>query len=170
MRNSTKLMPILAAVLLLACGSEGETRQGAALGSAPAYEFKLTSLDGTPVSLSDYRGKALIVDVWDTWCPPCKKGIPEFIELYNQYQSKGLEILGVAGGRFGVESVKQFVSEYGIPYDNALVTEDFVTGFGGIRGIPTTFVIDTQGNLYRKYVGYTSKAIFEADVKAVLAL
>ena len=120
--------------------------------------------------MSDYKGKALIIDVWDTWCPPCKAEIPHFIELYNEYNSKGLEILGVAGARYGRAAVEKFIKDYGMNYHNAILNEDFYRGFGPINSIPTTFVIDTEGNIYKKYIGYNEKSVFEADVKAVLGL
>jgi len=145
-------------------------KSGGAKGTTPAYNFTLTGLDGKKVTLADFKGKALIVDVWDTWCPPCKAEIPHFIELYKEYHSKGLEILGVAGGRYGKAAVEKFIKDYGINYNNAIIDQAFNQGFGGIYNIPTTFVIDTDGNIYKKYIGYNDKSIFESDIKAILNL
>ena len=162
---------MISVVLLAGCGAKSNSdNNSGAVGKVPAYNFKLKTLDGKTVTLDDFKGKVLIVDVWDTWCPPCKAEIPHFIELYSKYKSKGLEILGVAGGRYGEEAVRKFIQEYGINYRNAIATPEFIQGFGGIRNIPTTFVIDKQGRIYQKYVGYRDKEVFETDIKAILNL
>lgn len=134
----------------------------------PAYNFTLMTLAGNPVELGDFKGKVLILDFWDTWCPPCKAEIPHFVDLYSQYNSQGLEILGVAFGRNGVSAVRDFISDYGINYQNALGNQEIVNGFGGFNSIPTTFVIDKQGHIYKKYTGYRDKSVFETDIKALL--
>ena len=135
-----------------------------------AYSFELETLEGETVRLADYQDKVLILDIWDTWCPPCRAEIPHFIELYDEYNAKGLEILGVAAGRYGRQAVVDFAQEYQINYPNALGTQDLFQGFGGITNIPTTFVIDQNGNIYQKYIGYRDKSVFENDIKALLDL
>ncbi|MCR4439867.1 MAG: TlpA disulfide reductase family protein [bacterium] len=134
-----------------------------------AYDFALKDLDGKVHRLSDYRGKVVIVDFWDTWCPPCRKEIPEFAELHKAYGDKGLVMIGVAGGRYGVEAVRSFVHQNRVPYVNLLANDEVYKGFGPIDAIPTTFVIDQQGYVYQKYVGYTPKEVFERDIKNLLA-
>ncbi|MBN1999611.1 TlpA family protein disulfide reductase [candidate division KSB1 bacterium] len=176
--NLKKLRYILPLVLFFftfACGdkqqSEAKKESTATAGSVPkAYRFNLVTLDGKSVTLDDYQGKALILDIWDTWCPPCKKEIPDFIKLYSEYNSKGLEILGVAVGRDGIEAVRSFVKQNGVNYPNAIMTEDFLPGVGQIRGIPTTFVIDKNGGIYKKYIGFKEKSVFEQDIREILDL
>jgi peroxiredoxin len=168
-----KLMVLVLAISLVAsCGAKKNESSGkkAASGRKPAFAFQLVTLDGKKISLGDYKGKALIVDVWDTWCPPCRAEIPHFIDLYAEYKSKGLEILGVAGGRDGIEAVDKFIGDYGIKYPNAIATREFVEGFGGIYSIPTTFVIDQDGNIYQTYIGLRPKEVFEKDIKTILNL
>jgi len=135
-----------------------------------AYNFTLTTLEGKTVTLADYKGKVLILDMWDTWCPPCRAEIPHFIELYKQYKSSGLEILGVAFGREGEAAVRKFGSDFGINYSSALANQDLMNGYGPVNSIPTTFVIDQNGKIYQKYIGMRPKAIFENDVKTLLGL
>ncbi len=108
--------------------------------------------------------------MWDTWCPPCRAEIPHFIELYKQYKSSGLEILGVAFGREGEAAVRKFGSDFGINYSSALANQDLMNGYGPVNSIPTTFVIDQNGKIYQKYIGMRPKAIFENDVKTLLGL
>ncbi|MBN1541426.1 TlpA family protein disulfide reductase [candidate division KSB1 bacterium] len=133
-----------------------------------AYPFALRTLNGQNISLKGYQGKVLILNIWDTWCPPCKAEIPDFIEIYDTYRKKGVEILGVAGGRYGEKAVADFVEEYKINYPVAVGTMELFQGLGGVNAIPTTFVIDQQGNVYKKYVGYRDKSVFLQDIAALI--
>lgn len=157
------------AIFLFGCGNS-ETDEGELKSSNMAQDFQLVTLNGEHVSLSDYKGKALLLNVWDTWCPPCRAELPYFIELYSQYKSKGLEILGVAGARYGRDNVINFIRKNGINYPNTIITNEFANSYGPIQGIPTTFLIDPQGEITQKYVGPRPKAVFEADIKAALKL
>ncbi len=161
------LITILLTSVQIGFTADKSSTTGAALQKAPA--FTLTRTDGKPVTLADYKGKVLIVDFWDTWCPPCRMEIPHFIELYTQYRSKGFEMLGVVLGREGKKTVEKFIVDNKINYPNAYSTETFLNAYGPINGIPTTFVIDKKGNIYQTYVGYRDKAVFENDIKALLA-
>ncbi len=171
MKRFYHAIPLILLSLVIACGQkETETSADTFSDLPKAYNFELVTLEGEKITLKDYRGKALILDIWDTWCPPCIKGIPDFIELYSKYNDKGLEILGVAIGREGVDAVRDFVQQNRVNYTNALMTEDFIPGVGNIRGIPTTFVIDKNGRIYKKYVGYRAQSVFEQDIRKILEL
>ncbi|HOT97895.1 MAG TPA: TlpA disulfide reductase family protein [bacterium] len=161
----------LAALILGAGVQTGCTQQrdkNTSLKKAPAFE--LMSTEGKKITLADYRGKVVIVDFWDTWCPPCRMEIPHFIELYSQYKSKGFEMLGVVLGREGKQKVLDFIQSNKINYTNAYSTDAFLDAYGPIDGIPTTFVIDQQGRIYKSYTGYRDKSVFEGDIKALLKL
>lgn len=135
----------------------------------PAPNFTLKqSLDGKPFSLNDMKGKVRLVDFWATWCPPCREEIPGFIALQKKYQAKGLEIIGVSVDRGGPDVVNKFAQEYGINYTMLMSEQSVETAFGGIRSIPTTFLIDRQGQIVKKYIGAVSEAEFEADLKPLL--
>jgi cytochrome c biogenesis protein CcmG/thiol:disulfide interchange protein DsbE len=149
--------------------STSQTETAAKTSQPMAYAFNLETLEGKTVSLEGYRGKIVLVDIWDTWCPPCKAEIPHFIELYDEYNDQGFEILGIAAGRNGEQAVRDFIKEYDINYPNAMGNAEVFQGFGGIRSIPTTFLIDEDGTIYKKYVGYRPKEVFENDIKALLA-
>jgi len=138
------------------------------LRTAPAFELEGT--DGKTIKLADYKGKVVIVDFWDTWCPPCRMEIPHFIELQNEYKARGFEMLGVVLGREGKEKVLDFIKSNKINYANGYANEAFLNAYGPIDGIPTTFVIDQQGRIYKSYTGYRDKAVFENDIKALLKL
>jgi cytochrome c biogenesis protein CcmG/thiol:disulfide interchange protein DsbE len=130
---------------------------------APA--FSLLDLNGSKVSLSDFKGKVVILDFWATWCPPCVKEIPHFIELYKEYKDQGLAIIGISVDRQGVGIVKAFNQKFKINYPIVMTDSQVVKAYGNITGIPTTFVIDPTGKIRRMYVGYRDKAVFEADIQ-----
>lgn len=133
-----------------------------------APDFSLTSISGETVSLSDSDGKVRIVDFWATWCPPCRKGIPEFVELYDQYKDQGLEIIGISVDQDGAEVVKPFAKKMKMNYPVLLDDGEVSKAYGGIRAIPTAFVINQQGEIVKKYVGYRPKDVFEADIQNLL--
>jgi thiol-disulfide isomerase/thioredoxin len=168
------LVLILSLSLIMACGDAKSNAETDAktdkAASDNAKDFTLTLLDGKKLTLNDLKGKAVIIDVWDTWCPPCKAEIPHFIALYDEYKDKGLVIIGLAGGRDGKDAVEKFIVDYGINYLNAIFDPQFNQAYGPINSIPTTFVLDKKGNVYKKYVGYKDKAVFEADIKEILGI
>lgn len=167
---------IVAALLFWACDSNSKDQPQDAVKSATSseynekYNFTTKLMDGTEIKLSDYSGKVVIVDLWDTWCPPCRMEIPHFIELYSQYKDAGFVMLGLAFGQEGIPAVAAFIQEYGINYINGLVNEDVIAKLGQPQGIPTTYVFDQNGDIYKKYVGYREKSVFEADIRALLNL
>ncbi|MBC8468649.1 MAG: TlpA family protein disulfide reductase [Planctomycetes bacterium] len=141
--------------------------QSAIIGkSAPS--FTLLDLNGNKVSLSDFKGKVVILDFWATWCPPCVKEIPHFIELYDKYKDQGLAIIGISVDQQGISIVKAFKEKFNINYPILMAERQVVIAYGNIRSIPTAFVIDKSGNIQRVYVGYRDKAVFEADIKELL--
>ncbi len=154
--------------MALSCGrSDGEKKpRGEAAGQAP--DFTLPGLDGNSIHLSDYRGKVVILDFWATWCPPCRAEISHFIALQSQYQSKGLEVIGVSLDSEGASVVAPFAKENRINYTLVIGTQEVVEAYGGIRGIPTTFVIDRNGRIVQKYVGYHEQQIFESAIQPLL--
>ena len=134
----------------------------------PAPNFALKDINGNNISLTDYKGKVIILDFWATWCPPCIKEIPDFIELYEQYKDKGFVMIGISLYQAGIEVVKEFAQSYKINYPIAMDDGQVNKAYGGITSIPTTFVIDSKGNIRKKYVGYIKKSVFESDIKTLL--
>jgi len=134
--------------------------------SAP--EFTLTDISGKSVNLSDFKGKVVILDFWATWCGPCKMEIPHFIDLYKEYKEHGLEIVGVALDRQGIAKVVPFVESKGIEYVSLIGNQQVVGLYGGVRSIPTTFVIDREGRIVSKHIGYRDKGTFEKEVVPLL--
>ena len=134
----------------------------------PAPDFTLLDIYGEEKKLSDFKGKVVILDFWATWCPPCKALIPNFIELYNEYRDEGLEIIGVTMDWNAERVAGPFALENGIDYTILLGEREVSDLYGDLTAIPTTFVLDREGGIRKKYIGYRDKDVFEKDIKELL--
>lgn len=120
-----------------------------------AYNFKLESVDGDTMALSDYRGKIVLVDFWATWCPPCRYEIPRLVELKKKFKKEPFEIIGVnldispKNAKYLKSFMKKYSINYPVLYDNGRMGAIF-----GIRSIPQTFIIDENGVIVKKYIGF----------------
>jgi len=156
----------LLCVMLLSVGCSGSTAQETTSAGTAAPNFTLEDINGMPVSLSDFKGNVIIVDFFATWCPPCRQEIPDFIELSRAYGTQGFTMIGIS--LEGPETTRKFSKELDIAYP-VLIDDDRVSNaYGPIRAIPTTFVIDRNGNIVKQYVGFRPKEVFEADIKELL--
>ncbi|MFC1729050.1 TlpA disulfide reductase family protein [candidate division KSB1 bacterium] len=168
-------------LLFFACGQAGDGQSGAdmqnssAQMTAPsnALNFTLNDIHGQPFDLNTLKGKVLIIDFWDTWCPPCKKGIPEFIELKERYGEEDFEIVGIAFGRDGVGAVRDFAEEYKMNYpvlvaDSREILTKLFEVYGYIEAIPTAFIIDKNGSIKQRFVGYNPISVFEGQIKPLM--
>jgi len=131
-------------------GNAGEA--GGPFLRAPA--IRIPALSGGWVSLSQFRGKVVIVDFWATWCPPCGALISNLAALHRAYGEKGLVILGIALDREGAEVVAPFVRQERVPFPVLLGNREVRDAFGRIESLPTTFIIDREGRIVRRMVGY----------------
>jgi peroxiredoxin len=158
-----------AAFTLVDKGSpEAESVDVAATGpKAPDFALP-TAPGGSTLKLSDYKGKVVLVNFWATWCPPCRAEIPDFIAVREGLKTQGFEIIGVSLDEGGANDVIPFAQEFAIPYPLVLGNQDVVNRYGGIRGIPTSFLIDREGTIVQKWPGMIDKATLERAVKAVL--
>jgi cytochrome c biogenesis protein CcmG/thiol:disulfide interchange protein DsbE len=133
-----------------------------------AANFSLKSADGTSYELSKYKGKVVIVNFWATWCGPCRKEIPDFIEAYKKHKDKGLEIIGISLDQDGWARVTPYVKKSNINYPIVLGDEKVVENYGGIEAIPTTFIVDKNGNIADQHTGTMSLKQLEAKLKPLL--
>jgi thiol-disulfide isomerase/thioredoxin len=158
---------ILATALLAACGG-GEAGGGKAVGYGRRPDWSITLPDGKKVSAADYDNKVLILDFWATWCPPCKKEVPGFIELQKKYADKGLVIVGFsfdydpsAHDVWVQEQKVNYLSIYMETDAGKAVVGQFTKQVGEISNIPTTLVIDRKGTIVHRHDGYGSPEDFE---------
>jgi peroxiredoxin len=167
--NAFSLAAISFAVWLLGGSNSlaSDTNQLETVRLAPAWE--LPGLDGKTIRSSDFKGKVVVLDFWATWCPPCRAEIPGFIELQKKYATQGLAVVGISVDEAGLKAVKAFAEKNGINYPVVLADNKNVDAYGGIDGLPTTFIIDRNGHMVKQHLGFTTQAEFEKEVTPLLA-
>jgi len=169
MKRYVKVFSIIALILFCAGTISCQGQAGKSTSAGPmAPDFTLKDLSGKDFSLSSTKGKVVILDFWATWCPPCRMEIPHFEALYKEYKDKGLEVVGVALDQGGASDVIPFAQANAITYPVVIGDNDVTARYGGIRGIPTTFILDRNGAIVEKFVGYRDKAVFEEAIKKLL--
>ena len=134
--------------------------------AAPA--FTLPDLQGRSVSLADFKGKVVVVNFWATWCPPCKAEIPDFVRFQAKYRDRGLAIVGLSMDAGGAREVRPFAEEHEVNYTMLIGNDDIAQAYGGIVGIPTSFVIARDGTIVKKFVGYTDPRVWEETLEPLL--
>jgi len=118
-------------------------------------DFAVDDLQGHKISSADLRGKVVLIDLWATWCQPCKKEMPGYQKLLDRYGSQGLVVLGFKfDTMMDMEDPLRFAKEIGVRYPLAVATDDLKNKFGGIEGLPTTIIYDRQGILRQKIIGF----------------
>jgi thiol-disulfide isomerase/thioredoxin len=133
-----------------------------------APPFSLTDLNGTPLNLSDFQGKVVALDFWATWCEPCRIEIPGFIELQKRYAAQGFTMIGISMDE-GPEPVVKFYRELQMNYPVAIGNDRLGELYGGMMGLPTTFLIGRDGRVYAKHVGAFDVIVFETEIKELLS-
>jgi len=146
--------------------------QGSSLkAGAMAPDFELQTVDGRTIRLSGFRGKAVLLNFWATWCGPCKIETPWLVDFYKQYQPQGLEIVGVSmdddGNR---DEIAKFVKEMNINYTIVQGTEKVADAYGGIDGLPISFFVDRNGKIVNMTIGLKGQRDLEDDIKKTLAV
>jgi len=133
--------------------------------------FTFQDIQGKSVTLSDYKGKVILLDFWATWCPPCRKEIPGYIDLYNTYKSRGLEVIGVSMDEADdIADVKKYAAQIKMDYPVLLGAgreQDLKPSFGELP-LPTTFVIARDGRMCARHDGLTPKEQVEREVTGLL--
>lgn len=128
--------------------------------------FQFKTIDNKVLDLSQFYGKVIVVDFWATWCPPCTKEIPHFIELQEKYKNE-VQFIGLNVGE-KESQIREFVKSMGINYIIGYSNENIEKLFGGINGLPTTFIIGKDGKVKAKAIGYRSKEWFENQIISAL--
>lgn len=178
-----------AAARLLATEARGELvpdpAGGAAIFVSPlkgkmAPVFALEDMNGKKVSLASYRGKAVLINFWATWCAPCKIETPWLVELRNKYAGQGFEILGIdtegddlkstdaAGWAKNKAAVAKFVQQEKMPYPVLINGDSISTPYGGLDELPTSYFVNRKGTVVAAQLGLTSESDIEANIKKAL--
>ncbi|MBI5207535.1 MAG: TlpA family protein disulfide reductase [Candidatus Firestonebacteria bacterium] len=131
-----------------------------------APDFTLKNMSNESVTLSNLNSKIIIINFWATWCPYCIMEMPDFVSLYNTYKNNGVAILGIALD--DEESVQSFLKKNKINYPILMGTNDVRQAYGGIRGLPTTFVLNNKKEIVASFEGKVDKAVIENEIKKLL--
>jgi thiol-disulfide isomerase/thioredoxin len=172
-RNTVVLIVVAFTVAAMIYAGAYKSREGAVTGAAlesndivgkTAPDFELTALDGKKVRLSDYKGKAVLLNFWATWCGPCKIEMPWFVEFKKKYEGQGFEILGVAMEDTDTEDIAKFAQKMGVNYTIVRGKEAVGEAYGGVQGLPTSFYVDREGKIIAQHAGLVSRSSIEEHI------
>ena len=144
----------------------GPTNALPKLGAAPKWQLK--DINGKLVTSEELKGKVVVVDFWATWCGPCRMEIPGYVEMVKKYGKDGFVVVGISLDEGGADVVKPFGQKYGINYPLVMGDEAVQAAFGGIEALPTTFLIDREGQVRHRKIGAEHSAEYEKKVLSVL--
>ena len=157
----TKKALIMCAVLLSALSGR--------VLATPMPDFTLPSVvDGKDISSDDFKGKVLLVTFFTTWCPPCRQEIPSLIQLQNDLSAKGFSVLGLSLDEGNPDVVNELVEHDKINYPVVMADSEVVSDFGGVTGIPTSFLINHKGKMIRTYAGYVPHELLKQDIEEII--
>ena len=149
-------------------GRRASSKPKASASGNSAPDFTLTDIDGKKLSLSDYKGKVVLLDFWATWCTPCGEEIPHFVEMQQKYGSQGFQVVGISMDD-DAKPVRDFYQKYKMNYPVAVGDDKLAQNFGGVMGLPVNIVIDREGRIVTKYLGATDTSVFDKAVEDLLA-
>lgn len=134
----------------------------------PAKEFRVTTVDNRPLGLADFKGKVVLLNFWATWCKPCEAEMPGMERLHRRYKDKGLVVLAIAEDADGASAVPPFLRKHDLTFPVGLDPKMTVAGLYGVWALPSTFIIDRQGNRAyfangpREWDGHAAQTLFES--------
>ena len=166
---------VIGMLMLVAACKQGE--QDSRSGLAPAIgehmqmtSFKIPSLtDKAVLDSKQLEGQVLLVTFFATWCPPCIQEIPALISLQKSYKSKGFSVLAFSVDEGDLSPLEKLIDRYDINYPVLLAEPAVTRSFGGVTGIPVTFLVNRQGQIVKKYLGYVGHDLLEDEIKTLLA-
>lgn len=167
-RDTAMRLVVLAAAILL-CGAvpakSGRTDVNRP-GDDPFAGFAMEDVHGRKIDLGDYRGKVRVFDIWATWCGPCRRIIPELNDLHARHRDRGLVVIGLSLDEYAA-GVMAFQRKIPLRYPNGMFNEAAAELFGYPRVVPTTYLVDRDGRIRKRFLGYVEVGRLE---KAVLEL
>ncbi|MBX9855453.1 MAG: TlpA family protein disulfide reductase [Gemmatimonadaceae bacterium] len=135
------------------CWPHVEAVIGRSASDARQPVFTVQTRDGRVLTADSLRGRVVLVNIWATWCPPCRAEMPALQQLADSHADEPFVLLGLSVDRGPASSVDRFLRERGISYPNAIITDDILRAFGGVRGYPTSFLLDKRGVLRHTVLG-----------------
>lgn len=174
------LAMIFATVAMISCsssdkGETGKSGQGsgayASAASGQTISFSAQDLEGKIHTYEEYKGQPLIINFWGTWCPPCKMEMPDIQKIYDEYNPKGLEIIGLATERrpeMAVQSVSAFIAQHGYNWVMLIANKESAQSLGLGSGVPYTLFVDKSGKIVKKHTGMMRYNDFKAEVEKII--
>lgn len=136
----------------------------------PAPDLTLETMNGQTLNLAEQQGKVILVNFWATWCAPCRREIPDLVELYSELQSEGLIIVGIAVDQEGAKVVEPYVKKQKINYPIVLDPDQSTEShFDAMYGLPTTYVINPKGKIVRRVLGVFPVDDMKSELKKMLS-
>jgi len=131
------------------------TEKGMVVEEGKAPDFTLTDTSGKKITLSELRGKVVLVEFWATWCPPCKDAVPEMNKVYEKYKNKDVQVLAISVDQGGdvASKLNSFAKEHWVNYP-VLIDDKKVNVSYGVANVPVAFIIDKEGKIAKKHVGF----------------
>jgi len=156
-----KTAQITVLCLLFSIGSAGAATR------MPSFSLP-DAVNGVTVNSTNFSGKTLLITFFATWCPPCMQEVPTLIELQQQFSKDNFSVIGMSVDQGGADVVAKLVNKRSINYPVLMADEVTARNFGGVVGIPTSFLVNKEGNVVKKYPGYIPHAILEQDIKKIM--
>ncbi len=165
------VLTFTAALVFLAqrgSADSADADSGVISGTAPAWELPL--IGGGTLSSAELKGKIVVIDFWATWCPPCRAEVPGYVKLQDAFRDKGVVLVGISldQGANAEDKVVKFMEQNDINYPIVMGNPEVTEAFGGVDSIPTTFVVDRDGQLVNRKVGYKPTSYFEELLAGLL--
>lgn len=171
MRGLLILLAIAGLAIGIYMGVHQSGRRHAAVAMAPALaaapELSVTDMNGDALHTANYKGKVVLVNFWAAWCTPCAEEVPQFIALQKKYQDEGLQVIGFSVDDNAAE-LRDFYRKYQMNYPVVPGNLKIADAFGGVLGLPTTFVIGRDNRIHGKQNGATDFSALEQEVIALL--
>jgi len=133
----------------------------------PYAKITLQDPQGRTIRLGDFKGKVRLIDVWATWCGPCRMIIPHLNRLYDRYRDRGLVVIGVSVDDRPADVVA-FTSKVPLKYPTGMMNPDIVNLLGYPDAVPTSYLVDRTGRLRRKFIGFVEPETIEREVRKFL--
>lgn len=170
---SVRTSPLVAIILTAALAITYSRSAGGPVAEVKdrraAPDFSLKDVGGNELSLSEYRGKVILLNFWATWCGPCEIEIPWFIDLEGRFRNRGFVVIGISMDEDGWGAVEPYIREKKVNYRVVLGADEVAKRYGGIESLPTTLLIDRNGRIAAEHVGLVGKSIYEQQVGKLLA-
>ena len=171
--HTRRIVLIVIAILLIASLYEvaihhthSSSGRPGTIGSA-APGFSLQDLNGKPLTLADYSGKVVLLNFWATWCTPCRGEIPQFVDFQNSLGPQGLQLIGISMDD-EAKPVQEFYQQFKMNYPVAVGNTNLAESYGGVLGLPVTFLIGRNGRIAARYVGATDMPALQQKIQALL--